>query len=70
MNQDDLLTWQETMQLLGVSSPTLYAIVDDRKELAPAVDTTLGKQRRRQFRRLDVEVLKRKRSGEAQVDSV
>lgn len=70
MNQDDLLTWQETMQLLGVSSPTLYAIVDDRKELAPAVDAALGKQRRRQFRRADVEALKRKRTGEAQVESM
>jgi len=52
------------MQALGVSSPTLYAIVDERKELQPAAVQEIGKQQRRYFRPDDVEALRKKRLGE------
>jgi predicted DNA-binding transcriptional regulator AlpA len=63
MTIDDLLSWRETMQMLGVSSPTLYAIVDDRRELPPAAIRKIGQQTRRFFRRSDVEQLKQQREG-------
>jgi predicted DNA-binding transcriptional regulator AlpA len=59
----DLLSWRETMLALGVSSPTLYAIVDERKELEPAEVRKIGLQTRRFFRRGDVEQLRRQREG-------
>lgn len=62
---DELLSMQQTAQLLGVSMPTLYAIIDERKELTPAEERTQGQQRRRFFRRSDVEALRRVRAGEA-----
>jgi predicted DNA-binding transcriptional regulator AlpA len=61
---EQLLSWKETMVALGVSSPTLYAIVDKRHELQPAATQELGGQRRRSFRAADVAALKRKREGE------
>ncbi len=63
MTDTDLLSWRETMQALDVSSPTLYAIVDERKELAPAAVRQMGQQTRRFFRRGDVEQLRRQREG-------
>jgi predicted DNA-binding transcriptional regulator AlpA len=66
---EHLLSWFETRQMLGVSSPTLYAIVK-RKELQPAALQQLGKQQRRFFRREDVETLKRKREGEQVTEEV
>jgi len=69
MTTETLLSWKETMELLGVSSPTLYVIVRQRQELRPASIQTIGKQQRQFFRREDVEALKRKREGE-QVETV
>lgn len=63
MEDTDLLSWRETMQALNVSSPTLYAIVDERKELTPADVRQIGQQTRRFFRRGDVEQLRRQREG-------
>lgn len=64
MTEEKLLTMQEAARLLGVSMPTIYAIVDTRKELAPVEERRIGKQRRRFFRRSDVERLKQERAGE------
>lgn len=60
---EDLLSMQEAAQLLGVSMPTLYAIVDEREELQPAIVRYHGQQKRRYFRRSDVEELRQKRAG-------
>ena len=70
MTSEDLLSWRETMQVLGVSSPTLYAIVDERHELQPASIQEIGKQKRRYFRQGDVKLLKRRREGEQVTDEV
>lgn len=69
METTDLLSWRETMHALGVSSPTLYAIVDERKELEPAETRKIGLQTRRFFRRGDVEQLRRQREGEQVSDA-
>lgn len=61
---DELLSWKETMIALGVSSPTLYAIVDARQELTAARIVQSGQQQRRYFRKVDVEALRRQRAGE------
>lgn len=66
MAESDLLSLDQAAALLGVSRPTFYAIVDDRHELAPAQERTIGRQRRRFFRRADVEALKRQREGTAE----
>lgn len=58
------------MRVLGVSSPTLYAIVDERGELQPAEVRKIGQQTRRFFRRGDVERLRRQREGEQIADNV
>lgn len=61
---EELLSWQAAARILGVSSPTLYKIVE-RKELTPARVQVLGSQKRRYFRRDEVEVLRdRRREGE------
>ena len=59
---DQLLSWKDTMQALGVSSPTLYAILE-RGELEPAKIQQIGKQQRKFFREGDVTELRRKREG-------
>jgi predicted DNA-binding transcriptional regulator AlpA len=64
VSDDDLLSMQETAQALGVSMPALYTIVDKRHEIEPAETRQLGRQRRRYFRRGDVEMLRRRRAGE------
>ena len=61
---DQLLSWDATAQLLGVSRQALYDIVGRRKDLAPAKVAMIGKQQRRYFLRRDVEALKRLREGE------
>ena len=61
---DELLSWKETMTALGVSSPTLYAIVNTRQELTAARVVQNGQQQRRYFRKADVEALRRQRAGE------
>lgn len=63
MTVEPLLSWQETMRALDVSSPTLYAIVG-RNELHPAEVRQIGRQERKFFKPADVEALRRKRSGE------
>jgi len=63
MTQEDLLSWQETMQALQISSPTLYAIVG-RQELMPSVVKQMGQQQRKFFRRDEVERLRRIRTGQ------
>lgn len=62
---DDLLSMNETTALLGISRTALYTIVDERKELKAADERMIGSQRRRFFRRGDVEALKRQREGGA-----
>jgi excisionase family DNA binding protein len=63
VDQDELLSMQETANRLGVSMPTLYAIVDKRKELT-AIEQVIGRQRRRFFRCSEVEALKQRRAGQ------
>jgi predicted DNA-binding transcriptional regulator AlpA len=63
LNPDELLSMQQAALVLNVSMPTLYAIVDERGELKPAEERKLGKQRRRYFRRGDVEALRQRRTG-------
>lgn len=65
---DQMLSWDATAQLLGVSRQALYDIVNRRKDLTPAKVATIGKQQRRFFAQHDVEALKRKREGE-QIES-
>jgi hypothetical protein len=64
---EDLLSWQQTMDALKVSSPTLYAIIG-RDELKPAVIKQMGRQQRKFFRPTDVERIRRQRSGEQIAD--
>lgn len=66
---DQLLSWKDTMQALGVSSPTLYAILE-RGELEPAKTQQIGKQQRKFFREGDVTALRRKREGAQDSDIV
>ena len=61
---NDLLSFDEAAAWLGVSRQTIYAIVNERHELRPAEERVIGKQRRRYFRRGDVEALRRKREGQ------
>lgn len=68
MTTEDLLSWQQTMDALKVSSPTLYAIVG-RDELKPAAIRQIGQQQRKYFNPADVERLRRQRSGE-QIETV
>lgn len=63
VNPDELLSMRQAVELLGVSRPTFYAIVDERKELTPAAERKIGNQRRRFFRRGDVEALRQQRTG-------
>lgn len=65
MSEDDLLSMQQAAQLLGVSMPAFYAIVR-RNELSATETRWLGQQRRRFFRRGEVEALRRRRAGEAE----
>ena len=67
MTTEDLLSWKQTMDALGVSSPTLYAIIG-RHELAPATVQKLGQQERKFFYPADVERVRRQRSGEQNED--
>jgi hypothetical protein len=64
---EDLLSWQQTMDALKVSSPTLYAIVG-RDELKPAAIKQKGQQQRKFFRPADVERVRRQRDGEQIAD--
>lgn len=66
VSDDDLLSMQQAAQVLGISMPAFYAIVDQRHELEPAETRQLGRQRRRFFRRGDVEALRRRREGETE----
>jgi hypothetical protein len=68
MTTEDLLSWKQTMDTLGVSSPTLYAIIE-RQELTPATVQKLGRQERKFFHPADVERVRRQRSGE-QIEDV
>lgn len=63
MATEGLLSWQQTMDALNVSSPTLYAMVE-RNELKPTMIQRLGKQERKFFHPDDVERVRRQRSGE------
>jgi hypothetical protein len=68
ITDDDLLSFNETAQILGISRTALYTIVDERKELEAAATPARGAQRRRYFRRGDVEALKQLRErGEPKV---
>lgn len=67
---DDLLSMKEAAGLLGVSMPAFYTIVDTRHELEPAETRQVGRQRRRFFRRGDVEALRRRRAGESETASM
>lgn len=58
---EEHLNWQQVLALLQVSSPTLYKIIK-RGELVHSHIERHGKQRRRYFRKSDVEALKVKRS--------
>jgi hypothetical protein len=69
VGDDDLLSMKEAAQVLGVSMTAFYTIVDQRHELKPADTKQLGQQRRRFFRRGDVEALRRKRAGESETTS-
>jgi len=64
MKQEELITSGPASRLLGVSQPTLAALVD-RGELAAVLITreTSGKKQR-VFRVGDVEALAKKRAGE------
>lgn len=65
---DELLSIDATAALLKISRQALYTIVDERKELAVAEERWRGAQRRRYFRRGDVEAFRQKREGQTTED--